>query len=764
MVNFGGSVINEIERRGRSAPDQRLSASFDWCPDKLSRLHSLFGRTVLGEERKMLQFDQHVVSQYVFCGEDRSLLLLTCPKLATIRGTPVIIGSLGDVLSDITPISIPVADFRNRVAALIPKAFAAQHGCPTHSRGPDLVPPPVEDDDEEAEASYERLHFQPASPHPDDLPVIALIPVCFPWPLGLPFPSGATIDGVYPEADSQFPAFEAQRKAFTYLLANNDGMSVFHGDLFHLGDGNDQLNPAELEPFGITDRVIPSFTMLLPTSAEYKRVKSEVGEVTKAAYWRLGTQMPALDESSTSPPPPPNNMGTDAIIAITEALKSSKSQKDTENAEKAAVTTSFYQLLTASVNDEGNLELGVIHPQFLKIIKLSNNQQAMDAMQARMAARQRETAGSDNAFDERVNYPKEAIGLLLCTLLRSGKLLDESANKEPDLCKLLANFYNFGRPQTHSVAFKAAVSQGMLSSIQETVDEHQSKRAAKATELPLTCAMRDLHDVRVAIANLRFFFSIVAENFDRSELWKAFKHYDAFLKDPKTSHFCSKFRDVPQVVLNLFTLGQDILALFVVVANMSDLQLAVQNKQPIDGIVLKNAVRMTDRLMDRYQSDVFACTLRELGTVSHSASLFQHLRIKQGATFGDSVSPQDSSKAAGNKRIRTDADSKAGDKRQAAASDVAKTKGFLVWSGKGNPPQLEVFYDYNGRNARLCAPFICRGAACPRKTCSSHHPASVNALPQAQREVLAKTVSITDGLEFASNGAPAGKPSAPAST
>ena len=29
----------------------------------------------------------------------------------------------------------------------------------------------------------------------------------------------------------------------------------------------------------------------------------------------------------------------------------------------------------------------------------------------------------------------------------------------------------------------------------------------------------------------RKFRIIVAQNFDRSELWKAFKHYDGFLKD-----------------------------------------------------------------------------------------------------------------------------------------------------------------------------------------------------------------------------------------
>ena len=755
-----GTAIDEFVRKGRMAPDQRTSASTIWCPDKLRQIYSLYNQGLQGQERTMLLLDSSVVSQYVFCGADRSLNILTCPKLVTSAGTSIIIGSLGDVISDINPISLPLADFRNRAAVLVSKGFATQYDCPTHPVGPDQIggPAPAEDAPP-VDPSFERLHWTPSSPSADDLPVIALLPVCMPWPPGLPFPSDAKLDDDFSDEDAKYPPFAEHRRAWQHLIDHNGAVSVLHGTMFRLGDQQDQLDAAVLEAFPpLTDSVLPTITTLPAMTPEYRRVKVVAGDAAKAAHMRLGTEMPTTSPETN---PLPNNTDTIAA-ALTEALKSSKSQKDTENAEKAAVSASFFQLLTASTNAEGQMELGVLHPEFLKIIKLSNNQQAMDAMQARLAARQRETAGSDNAFDERVQYPKNAIGLLLCTFLRAGKFLDESANKEPELCKHLANFYTFGRPQTNSVAFKAAVTQGMLSSIQEIVDEHQSKRAIKATELPLTCAMRDLHDVRVAIANLRFFFSIVVTNFDRSALWQAFKHYDAFLKDTKTSHFCNMFRDEPQVVLNLFTLGQDILALFVTIANMSDLQSAVQNKQPIDGGVFKQAARMTDRLMDRPQSDVYACTLRELGIVAQSASLFPHLRIKKDATFGSGQSPQDHVKA-NSKRSRTDdKPGESRDKRQAAASDIAKTKGFLVWSGPGNPPQLEVFYDHSGRNARLCAPFICQGAACPRKHCTSHHPTSVNGMPQKAREHLTKTVSVTDGLEFAPNGAPAGKPSAPA--
>jgi hypothetical protein len=84
--------------------------------------------------------------------------------------------------------------------------------------------------------------------------------------------------------------------------------------------------------------------------------------------------------------------------------------------------------------------------------------------------------------------------------------------------------------------------------------------------------------------------------------------------------------------------------------------------------------------------------------------------------------------------------------------DNLKTKGFLIWSGEGNPPDCPVRVKFNNRQGkeRICMAFVCQGAACRYgKNCHFVHLANPRSLTEAEKAKLDEFVNATANLNYA---------------
>jgi hypothetical protein len=144
----------------------------------------------------------------------------------------------------------------------------------------------LEDGTEEPTApSLEQLHFGTGE-NDDDNPVIGVLPLCFPLPVGAPFPvEGLNLGEVSEELETACPAFKLWHHGIAYAIAHNDGMSVTSGGpLFHLPS----INANILLSRTIAMHVTPEITPLFPGSVHFQTVTTKLAAFECQAWLRIG--------------------------------------------------------------------------------------------------------------------------------------------------------------------------------------------------------------------------------------------------------------------------------------------------------------------------------------------------------------------------------------------------------------------------------------------------------------------------------------------
>ena len=204
------------------------------------------------------------------------------------------------------------------------------------------------------------LHWTPSSPSADDLPVIALLPGRLPSPPGLPFPSHAKLDDeLFDERRCSDPLPLRSTAVLGSTSSTTMGLvSVLHGTCSVLGKEQDQLYAAVLA-FPRDQRLL-SYHHVAGDDSGIPSCQGRPGERAKQPTCVSLIRMPNF----TSRDEPASGQHWILLLRLHRSVKSSKLREDNETPRRLLRTLlSFSSLLTASTNAEGQMELGVLHPE-----------------------------------------------------------------------------------------------------------------------------------------------------------------------------------------------------------------------------------------------------------------------------------------------------------------------------------------------------------------------------------------------------------------
>jgi hypothetical protein len=90
---------------------------------------------------------------------------------------------------------------------------------------------------------------------------------------------------------------------------------------------------------------------------------------------------------------------------------------------------------------------------------------------------------------------------------------------------------------------------------------------------------------------------------------------------------------------------------------------------------------------------------------------------------------------------------------------TATERGFLTWTGAGNPPNIQTLFKLGNKNERLCQHFACKGFRCTNgRTCPQHHVDGIMKVPENQRKQIIEKIKKTQGYSFVVGCEPPGMP------
>ena len=266
-------------------------------------------------------------------------------------GHSLFIGSMSNELGTSVPISIDSSYFKGFFSSLIPTGDVAAFFLPMALEEPDTIPGPIPpdggEDDREA-PGLARLDFGEIT-NPDQMPRIALLPVIFPIPVGIPFPDQEWDIGMEkPDITEACPLFEVWRKAQYYSVTHNFGGSITEtGPLFDLG----AIDQTQFLEYEVLTLVSPPVQMLDVASWQFRDVRTTIDAASKSAWLHLAETLPA-------PVPDPDSDGGGATTGLGPTVlrdlvqgladaSSRKSMKDEEVIEGAASMAQRFSLAFA---------------------------------------------------------------------------------------------------------------------------------------------------------------------------------------------------------------------------------------------------------------------------------------------------------------------------------------------------------------------------------------------------------------------------------
>jgi hypothetical protein len=172
------------------------------------------------------------------------MVVLTHPVVATdtTSSTPIYLASLGDDLTQATPVALATSIATDMVVTPVRHADAVTLGLPGYAAVPGQLDPPPSGDGVVNQAGIDRLHFD-ASGGDSDTPVFAVLPSVYPLALGeVPFLQSIT--DPLNNTDSLSCGACVWFDSLCYLATFNAGRLLYsHPLLFNAAD-----LPAELFP------------------------------------------------------------------------------------------------------------------------------------------------------------------------------------------------------------------------------------------------------------------------------------------------------------------------------------------------------------------------------------------------------------------------------------------------------------------------------------------------------------------------------------
>ncbi len=772
-------------RLGREGPIQRYSLVHQANVSTTADVWATLQGTVHSRIRDQTLSDPTKCSQFV-CVFGDAIGFLTRP-LVTERENfpPTVVGSFSDRIGTCVPVGINLPDFQGSFTTLTKRSVAEAFSLPIHPRAPDTVdgpPPPAADDEEDdpvpVPACMGRLQFlQDADHAPGNHPVIAAFPNYLPLPPGVSFPENATLAD--PASYAAAPDLvRAWCDGIRYLRQHNGGYSVTQGGpLFHLPD---LVLEAEQDPFAALDLVqtLPvSPVMLPPTLPLYPSVHARFSAWADDNWAHLGAQRVDL----TAPATPTNGIGLspDQITALVTPLVAAravpvetKSTKELEQAESANDAIVSYQIAFAIAPEVADptatadaMIIPELTPEFRSILHKSKPMLAAQAMLEFFRSTVERFLTSSIGVDCDVTFDAEAVTMAFANAVRSMFWLIEPLSRTPKHVAILRLCLLHFLPPIRAVLLAQKGSEATSNPIvlSHVSDDKAQLEASKASTLYAGGRLESVHDVYLAVCNLRMFIlAVVQTTGDQTPLLlKKLLAYVNVLKSFDGRIWAETYRNNFNIVLHVFMDVQHILCMFMSLSKRSGLKEAIKAGKPIAPNNYWNAVRIADGLVDKLK-----------GIISdNNLGLFNNPPVVANWFINPHASTQDTPSRPGKVPPTTPptrpTPPSAGAPKKPRTKDQSeidrqKTLGMLVYdsqtSGSTRLPHCPVYGKArkNAADERFCMQFLTTGYFCSRTNCPFPHVTSLNRLSKQDKDTFVAWVEKTPGLSFADGKGPAG--------
>jgi hypothetical protein len=718
--------------------------------------------------RKTILLAHHTVKQFAVV-VDKRIVLLTLPTMASdTSGNPLLLGGMGDTLSNLTPMSVPTDDFFSFVLTLVPANDAESNNLLVLTADPTLLADPSAAEDEDA-PDPTRLQF--AFTGAEDAPTFVALPLALPIPFGTKFPE--TIDLATVANLSELTEYELGRiwyKGVRYLFTTTNGSSLH--EAAHL------FTPSDLEiPTTWNLRLAPTVKMgaapIAPWDAQYDQCRSILDAEVQAACLRL-TSDTVLPSSPTLGPQSPVQLDlvAEAVAgavsgllehrAHTEVLTSAEKEHQVDCREVIA----RYKLLGAYVSTSvdaagGTPTISVIYPEltpaFSKCLKHTNREKARDALVEDLARYLDVIRRSLNVFLSDCTLTTEQVDAVFVGCLRRGAWATRPVTIDPESVKDKLGVIHLASIPISCTEYTTRVENLRALKLQEYVEEDKSKRATKVKELyrwgetDSPEALKHIFSNIFALLNFMF----VDVELHPPALWTGMtKLYEILFQTADGDTWLRQHRSSPHLFHHLVIEMQILLNLFTVIPASVEYRDAVLAGRAIHPQVYLDAIE---------QSSILAAGVR---AVAHTMSLDSKYSVIPPSVhlFGNQparlTTPERKKKEPPTPELKssTPKQEKQGRKPKPEADkskiDMDKKKGMCTYLGPGKPPVPPIWcpnpQDPTGNPVRPCANWLYRGYACTFKTCRFAHINRVADVGDTANQAKFRTwVGETDNVAFA---------------
>jgi hypothetical protein len=745
------SHLASLVRLGKDSADQRLSASRVLTPRSVADVAALFHRsTSIHHAGRILGID--APRQFAFVGDDLTISVISAP-VPSSTDPAVILAMLGDDLFDATPVAFCSSLFDAYASVLVSPTDATTYELPVSSTDLDTLAGPPDAHGNRADPSIARLLFDAGGA----APLAGAVRLFCPLPTGVSIPSSLRLDTADDAFTAACPVFEVWRKGMYHAVLHNDGKSISQGDTLLVGT---DIDTAGFGALPIAQDVSPTLELLRPGCSQAAQMRAYWKMIRDDAHLCLGDAHAEAD--TIVAPGGLGTCGTDTIVtdmatAFATALKdggTSVSLKDKDTLEGNKLNAAAIRLLFARVEKDGATGDDKTVVPFLtesaeKLFTMSMTRASAEHKQIaeESYAELQSPTGMQITSNAAITLkPDDFFGHFGHTI-RNSVWLTDSINSPNSNLKTHLSLLAFAPRKVGSLHYQQMKDADELHSVQLAVEEHSTRRVAKSTELCLDLEVSSRESVVSTCANFRASFLpfIGAEAYQKSILGEGLQALAALCLDQQGRNFFATCSTLPQVPFNALVIGDDYLRHLTMIASRTVLRRGVIDAKAISPQPFLQAKSLLDALLEPLKMVILRNNPGPFRDVPYGLTKW--------------FTPESDQKAETETKKRG---TTTNDNRTTKATKVEgdhsgpMSKGFLVWSGKGNPKQLQIFWPKNGEPARLCVFFISRGCYCKHRNCTMHHPRSFGAIPEDARRQLEKEVSVTEGLEFAPGQGPAG--------
>jgi hypothetical protein len=403
-----------------------------------------------------------------------------------------------------------------------------------------------------------------------------------------------------------------------------------------------------------------------------------------------------------------------------------------------------------------------------KITKATSNTTARSHLVEEVAIAALAARQSNDRLQSAATINRDMIDSAFTSALRTASFMTVAYIRQPDQISRLLNIATFATPSNDSIVFRQRVMAESTLHVQELVQEHASKKAKRATDLYCGGDISTDHSLQEMLANFFLIMNLLVDSFPASELWKSLSVHEDHIRSEPGREFFRRFAKQLQVPLNVCADLQDILASFAILGTHASLRDAAASGTPIEPLVYEKVQNHALTISANFGTQIMRGTATGYDHIPPFANHFPQLKLNtdvNGGAVSTSSNTQPTPKKTNSetansgkggpnpKQPKNDKTSPSKDSTfDAQKFEANKGKGFLIWTGEGNPPACSVRVQGPGKKGkeRLCSAFMSQGAACRfGNSCHFVHLASPKNLSEEDKAKLDEFVNDHPQLTYA---------------